>query len=335
MLKRFKSIFLCTLLFSGSLFANFGPGFDGECSNSCCSSWKIDAEFLYFLPTFDDTYFVLRSPVTTGFPNGERLNNDFDFRPGFRVGAAYEMCGCCDGELQAYYTRLSSNRTRTVTGSFLWATVGRAAFTSNFENYTGSASSDLDFLYQRVDGLYSHRLWCNNCVRFEGSFGLEYTHIRLTEQYEFINGGVVGLVDQRTKTCGIGPQFGFNFDYLICQTSCWCPGALSVAACSSGSLIASRNQLYNRNTLTGVPILDVSDERTWRIIPALHARIGLNYAACFSCFGASIELGYEFTSYLRAISRSTFPDDVGDSLCLTNYYNFDVQGLYVALNVSF
>lgn len=356
MLKHCKLFCFATLLFAGSLFANCGPcggqvydgnccpgvsdcgpGFGGECCNFGWFNgrWQFDIEFLYFLPSFDDTYFVI-DDTNGGTLSGTRKNNDFDFTPGFRIGAALSLCGCCDGEIEAFYTRLSHNNSLTISGPNLWATVGSPALTNAFESYSGNASSTLDFLYQRVDALYGHQLWCNNCADLNGMFGLEWGYIRFREQYQFLtDGGSFAQINRSTKNWGIGPQFAMKYDYLICETSCFCPGALSLAATSSASLLVSRSTNNTTDILNGASLNDVQDEKTWRIIPALHARVGLNYATFFSCFGACVEVGYEFNSYLRGITRQLFTDDVGTGLGFTNYYNFDVHGLYVAVDINF
>lgn len=172
--NMFKHLQYCALALvtcTGSLAANFyDQGYSNDCyeqpprwlNNDCCYgqnnySWKIGADFLYLKPSVDDTYFVIGSPVTTAFPNGTRYHNDFEFTPAFRVFGGFSFCDC-NKEIVLSYTRLSQTQQRTITGDFLWATIGRADLVSAFENYTGSASSDLDLLYQRIDALYSQQV---------------------------------------------------------------------------------------------------------------------------------------------------------------------------------
>lgn len=338
MRKRLGMFFLATALLSSSAYASFSNECCEEYCDSYCNRWKLGAEFLYFLPTFDDTYFVLESPDDrTDKRTGTRRNNDFNFRPGFRVGGALELCNCSQGEFQVFYTHLRCSHKKTVRGDFLWATIGSTAFAGDFEEYTGTASSNLNFLYQRVDGLYSHPFWCNNNYKINGFFGLEYANLRLKEHYEFAEeGSTPGIIRQNARTWGIGPELGFNFDYLICRTPRFCCGALSLVANSSASLLASKTRTSDFNSIaTGDIVTDVTDQTTWRVVPALHARIGLNYAACFSRFTTNFEIGYEFNSYIRGLTRLAFPDDVAPAITYTHYYNFDMQGLYVGLNVEF
>lgn len=326
-----KKLYLSALLMTaaaGSLAANFA-GTDGN--------FRVTGEYLYLMPSIDDTYFVIDSPETTTFPNGKRKNNDFDFHSGFRVGVGYS----CDdnSELSVSYARLSFNQSKTVTGDFLWATLGRADFTSSFENYTGTASSKHDYTYQRLDALYGQKLFdCSN-FSFGVAFGLEAAELRLTDNFTYVSaaeGGSIGTVHQHSRTRGIGPELGFGLDYLLYKgDACSCPGSLSFRASTSGSLLAADTKSDANNVLDTATILDVSESKSWRVIPALHARVGLNYDFGFSCLDASLGIGYEFTSYIRGLSRVAYPDDVADGLSYNQYDNFDLQGLYVSGSVRF
>ncbi|MBI3900888.1 MAG: hypothetical protein HY324_01900 [Chlamydiia bacterium] len=319
---------LSVMLGVGTLSASFHPS-PGE--------WALEADFLYSLPSVDDTYFVLNASASTNSPDGKRENNDFNFHPGFRVGLACGLCDCHQ-ELQLYYSRLGCKETKTVSGSFLWATIGSGeVFGGDFNNYTGSASSDLSLLYQRLDAFFTQRAMCCCGMDLYLQGGLECAYMRLQEAIEYLIPATprVGSVNQKSRTWGIGPQLGIEFDYAICQVSCCCPGALSFVAGASGSILASESYEKTLITNTGVSPLNVSSDPTWRLIRAAHARLGLNYATCFSCWGASAEIGYEFNTYSRMLTRLSFPDDVFDGQSFTNYYDFDVQGLYVAFNAAF
>jgi hypothetical protein len=307
------------------------------CSDRFPNNLQVEAEFLYFLPTFDDTYFVIQSllfDLTTN-PTGEFLNNDFDFCPGFRIGAAYSLYGGYGGKIYFDYTRLSDSQTRLVTEGFLWATRGTAEFTSAFIDYTGSALSNLDFLYHRIGASYTNTFWCDRCLEVSGFIGVEYASIRLREHYEYLSELADGIIDESAKTFGIGPQIGGQLYLLLLENVCCIPGSFALAAHASGSLLAGHSLIDVSNNLIGNFFFSISDEHTWRVIPSWHARLGLNYTVCFSCLSASVEVGYEFTSYLRALARFIIPSNLGVAPSYTNYYNFDVQGLYVNLGLSF
>lgn len=325
-MKHFKlCAALAATLCTGTTFAtnHVAPG-----------SWGLDIEYLYMKPTVDDTYFVIKQPSDTNNPIGSRINNDFDFHSGFRVGVAYGFCEC--GELQAYYTRLSAKQTKTVTGENLYITRGSSHFAENFELFEGSATSDLRLLYERVDANYDQLVYDCCGLDIYMNFGLEYAFLRFQEAYIYSGGGSINFGTEHSRTWGVGPQLGFEFDYKLCEFSNTMPGILSLNFLSSGSLLVGEGKSTTINIADEEIFVDVTDRSTTRIIPALHSRVALKYSTCFSnCFGASFEIGYEFNSYLRGMSRINFESSDALGLSTTNYYNFDVQGLFISALVSF
>jgi len=329
MLKFFQLCSIVTVLGFGSLFANSHPA---------PGHLEVSADFIYLKPSVDDSYFVIKSPTGVSLPfflAGERINNDFDFEPGFRVGGAYALCDC-NREFQIYYTRLDSNQHKLVSGEFLYATTGCAACAEQFFNYTGTASSKLDCLYQRVDANYAQQVF--NCCGLDlyVQLGLEYADIHFTETFQYIRTvpetglPTEGTVHHNLKTWGVGPQLGFALDYDLyqCATS-YLPGTLSLNIVSSGSLLVGETKFHltDRN-------LDINNKDTWRVVPALHAKIGLNYETCISCYSTSLEIGYEFNSYFRSLTRVAAPDP-NSVVSYNNFNNFDTQGLYVSAIMRF
>ena len=326
MLKGFRLSAMIMTLGVGSLFAASQPG-PGE--------WKLTGEYVFLKPSFDDTFFVTQSPVSTTNPNGKTWNNDPDFQSGFRVAAEYGLCDCCRS-VQVDYLRVNSKQDKTVSGGFLWATNGRADFTSAFENYNGSAESNLNTLYERIDANLVQQVGCLCDVDVRLTLGLEYAFLRFQEDYTYFapGGPTLGEISQKSQTWGIGPQLGFGLDYCLGQLGCF-QGNWSLNVLSSASILAAESNTRERNTLNGTNLLSVHEQSTWRLIPALHARLGFTYEDC-CCWGDyELSAGYEFSSYLRGTARSIYPDDVADGLRHTNYYNFDLQGLYISAAFKF
>lgn len=326
MFTQLRLYALTTALAMGSLCADSQPGPGGL---------EVSADFLYLMPTFDDTYFVINSPAGSTFPNGSRLNNDFDFKPGFRVGVAGGFGnGCTDFAIT--YTRLSGNQNRSVSGTNLSATIGRADVAGGFDNYAGTAGSQLHLIHHRVDALVGQKVI--NCygVDLSVQFGLEYAFLRLNEANNYeVTGGATAAINQKSRTWGVGPELGFTLNYLLMQDTPACPGTLTFKALSSGSLLTGETETSQNNTLTGATLLDVTDQTTWRLMPAIHARIGFNYNTFLCDMETSLEIGYEFNSYLRGLSRTIYPDDVADGLSKNVYSNFDLQGLYISAGFNF
>lgn len=306
-------------------------------THSCPKAWRISGDFLYLLPTLDDTYFVLTAPTSATVPSGTIRDNAFGFAPGFRAGAEY---ACCDNEraAQAFYSWLSTDQTHTVSGSNLWATVGSPDMASTLEHYTGSAKSHLDLLYQRLDTSFSQQLLNAHgfCVYVQP--GLEWAYLRLNENYTFTNVAAVSTLHERSKILGVGPQLGLGMDYDFYRKASvdgTMTHAISFAGLFSGSIIMGQSQIEYNEVRSGGSSINVSDSKTWRTIPALHARLGLNYTLYTDSVGFALGAGYEFNTYFRGLSRIVFVDDTADGLSINNYDDFDIQGLYVSAGLSF
>lgn len=327
-----------------SLMAILSIGTLSAISHPAPGGFGVTAEYLYFMPTFDDTYFVISSDTVNGNgPLGERLNNDFDFKSGYRIGAAYAFC-TCERQVEVIYTHLNASQNRTVGGLRLWPTLGSPTMLSSLAAaapYAGTATSNLSAKYNRVDALFSQGVFdCNSCqldVRL--LCGVEYAYLQLDENYSFDPTGDPFDVVRTSHTWGVGPEIGFEMDYSLWRCDRCLPGVLSLVVRSTGSLLSgnTKTTASDIRTLAGVTTIfdDVNDEAGWRVIPVLHARVGLEYDMCFCGQETSLEIGYEFSSYLRGFARTTVPDDVATSDLLTNYNSYDLQGLYVSASVSF
>lgn len=326
MIKHFRTLAAMLALCAAPLAAHNHPS---------AGHWGVFAEFLYITPSVDDTYFVLNSPITTDFPNGVRENNDAKYHPGVRVGAIYAGCEC-DTQFKVSYARLGMSEDKVVAGDFLWATMGRAELTSAFEDYTGVASSDLEYVYNRGDVLVQQKIL--DCCGLDAYivWGIEYADFRLNEDYFYDDGVTLGEVHQRSKSYGVGPQLGFDLDYAIWDSECFCNAILGLTVSSTGSLLVAKTDTMNQNTLTGSGyILDVVDKDTWRVIPAFHMNAGVNLDFSMLCLDFSVELGYEVNTYIRGLTRTSFSDDVADGFVTTTYYNYDIHGPYFSGSITF
>ncbi len=320
----FRLFLLTYLLLLGSAFAN-------------ASRWQIQAEFLYLQPSVEDTFFVLDAPRGSGSPIGTRINNDIDFHPGFRVEGIYRFRHG-DRELHASYTRLHAEQSKLISGQFLWATMGSVDFIrSFFNNYPGSAFSDLDILYQRADGFFCQKIACSRRLELNLRGGFEYAYIRFREHYLYVRTDFFAEGDLKLNTSsnGIGPQAGLEIDYAVCSLPFRFPNSLSFKAYASGSILTTRTREGAAGLIQNLPRYSTDDEATWRLISAVHARLGLNYELFFSRWSALLEIGYEYDSYYRAITRLSFVDNPADALCYTDYYNLDMQGFYVSAGIRF
>ena len=323
---------LLSVLFVGSLIAANHP---------CPNHWQESIEFLYLLPTVDDTYYVLQSSESLDYPNGTRENNSFSFEPGYRVGVEYSFCDP-QREFRAFYTYLSTTQTNSVAGQHLWTTLGSPAFGDLFEDYVGWASASSNLFYQRLEFSYAQRILDATGLYFYIEPGIELAYVRLTQSYTYRESGIyVGMLEERSKIEGVGPQLGLElgYDFYTIAPPCGTTHTFSTTGLFAGAILSSWSQAGNSSTLTGSgTVLDTEDRAVWRVIPALHAQAGLNYAAHFRTAGVALGLGYEFSTYIRGVSKALFSDKTtmaGDAVSSLSYDNFDLQGLYISGAVTF
>ncbi len=307
----------------------------------------VFAELLFLKPTLDDTYFAVNSPAQGTAqgpgqvaPSGRRVNDDFDFEPAFRIGAGYEFAET-GREVELSYSRLDAEATESVSGNFLWATRGSPDFAFNFGpntgGYAGSASAKIEAQYQQIDA-HVTQPWHVLGLDVGLELGFEWADFRVGEDYVYVDTAfpAVGSVSAASRTWGIGPEVGIGLDYEICEP--WdIPGAFSVRAGSSIGLLLSETHTRAANH-RDLPALHfaVEDDETSRVLTAIHARVGIGYEVPLADrIAATVGVGYQIDTHLRGLTRMEFVDDVGRGLVSTDYYDFDLQGVYLSFGVVF
>ncbi len=310
-------------------------------SSPCPDHWRISGDFLYLMPTLDDTYYVLQaSTVVSSVPvNAKRLDNDFHFHPGFRAGLEYAWCDT-NRELQIFYSWLSPEQSRTVSGEHLYLTVGIPGAVDDLVNYTGTAKSTLDLLYQRLDINISQKFFEMKGLSLYAQPGVELAYLRLDEDYVYASASTTVSFSEKSKVLGLGPQMGLAMDYNFYHSALTDSVVYTFSftgSFSAGILVMEQAQRTTQSAESTVPgiVLMGKDEKGWRMVPALHAKAGLEYTARGSSVGFSLGAGYEFNNYIRGLSRVIYPSSTAVTLSETNYYDFDTQGLYVSAAFSF
>ena len=306
----------------------------------CPDAWRLSMDFLYLLPTVDDTYFAISSPIVGNFTLlGTRSNNDFGFNPGFRVGAEYAFCET-RRDIQVFYTYLHAEQTRAISGDNMWATQGSVQFSTPFGDYAGTASSKLKLLYQRWDFNVSQHIIDAHGFNLYVQPGLEYAYFRLQQNYRYNAEALFpGTAYHRSRGWGVGPQLGLGFDSNLYSGSIRSNYSLTHAVTLSGlfssSILTGQGQTKELDIRDGQTTNNIQDAQAWRTIPALHARAGLTYLVHGSRMGASLYMGYELDTYIRGCAKMLFPSSSSASNITTNYYNFDIQGLDISVALTF
>lgn len=302
--------------------------------------WGVTGEYLYLKPSVDDTYFVVNSPSTSTLASGKEINNEFNFSSGYRVGLGYAFCGC-NRELGLFYTQLNANHTRAISGTYLSESVGVEEFTYYEAPYAGTASSKVKSQYQRVDGLLAQTMYQCDGFNFRVILGVEYANLDIHQNLAYVpttTSLYTGTINQKSTTSGAGPEIGVDFDYDLCQVSSCLPNGLSLNVFSTGSLLLCQskskvNMLYT--TTTESYPYDVTQEKTTRIVPALHVRLSLNYDFCVCNKNISIGAGYEFNTYIKGLANTKNAAYYGGGITSTQYNDYSLQGFFASLSCRF
>ncbi|MEI8124512.1 MAG: Lpg1974 family pore-forming outer membrane protein [Parachlamydiaceae bacterium] len=338
-MSKYILAFLCVL--SSSLFATIHPE-PGQ--------WGATGEYLYMKPLVDDSYFVIKSPNTVNIDHdilvGEEKNNEFDFSSGYRVGISYTFCES-DSEIALFYTQLDANHNRTISGDILSPTIGIEEYFFFASHYKGIATSKLGIQYQRADGVFAQRVYQKNNFDLRAIFGIEYAGLNGNENIHYSPNSVIpneftssnSLLKKTSKTWGIGPEVGVDFNYELYRFSDCLPSSLNVNFLSTGSILLSRCKSTSEmvyTVLTGTYNYDVQQEKSTRIIPAFHARLGFNYDFHLCDFEGSIGVGCEFNTYIKALMSTINSSFYGyTGLTNTEYNDFVAQGFFANLSVKF
>ena len=308
-------------------------------------AFRASVGFIYLMPTVDDTYFVTSAPISATYPNGTRENNNFSFAPGFRLGFETALCRN-QRKFDLSYTYLNASQSKSVSGEHLWATRGGFFLDETLTNFLGSASSDSNLLYQQAEIVFSQQALDIYGLYFHLQPGFEGAYLRLNEKFQYIvSGSLSGNVHQKSASWGFGPKLAFQLDYNVFEGSGTCGNtspscmthAVAVvtnfgAALLSGQIKTDTKAIAPSSSTT---YYSVTDKHGWRVIPALHGRVGLNYTVHCATYGGTLEMGYEFDSYIRGVARTEGADGPEAGYCITNFDNFDLQGLYLSAAMLF
>ena len=305
-------------------------GHDAFAARTEPNSFSVESSYLSLAPSLNDTYFASVG-TTSGSPDGTLYTNDPGYKAAFRIGATYTN-GFTGRKLMAFYTQLFDSSIQQFSGSNLWAARGSADLLANFENYTGTATSEIDLKYRRFDVLMSEPVnWGDSDLNF--LYGIEYAHMKWDETETYVR-TVTGTSTSSAKFNGVGPQIGFSLSYRPFARLNPAAGGLSLDTTATGSLLLANSSSSLFDVYHGTSIGRVQTDSTKRIIAALHARVGLGYAFGWDRFSATVKGGYEYNSYINGLQRLGNHDDVADGQYTVKYNNFDLSGFYATFKLK-
>lgn len=180
------------------------------------------------------------------------------------------------------------------------------------------ASSSLTFNYNTVDLTAGHRFQLDNTFDINLYGGLNYTHLsRDMSTYGEGLGNEI-RVSVGSSYNGYGPTFGVDG---YCHPSASSPNFSIVGGLKPTVLYGTMSGYVNTN-VNDVRLSDnIPNEKI--VVPAIGAKLGLNYDLSYRKTDFNFQLGYQATTYFGVTKDSTY----------NNTTNASLQGVY--FNVGF
>lgn len=352
---RRNMVNLLTFALLGASGLASGMSFNPNC-NSCCTScfgggdFVLWADALFFQPSscnFDYAISDCVKGTKTHIPNGKEHGVRPKYHWGYRVGGNYYF-PCSELDAGVYYSHLNCTdrmRTRVVGTDILWPTTTASRFTPEYifsDDHSACAYAEVKHRWNSVDGEVGYTLKeeCRYSIR--GHIGLHWTDIAIIDKVGYkgkfhqkhrLSDRYSGEYCSDVKTWGIGPRFGFDFNYLLGY-------GIGFASHTGFGLLAGET----RQNFEGVNFdekrrrvlsngfhssFGVCSRRRNIVFPEFDTTLGLNYSLnlCrrYECL---FEVGWEFRTYLQAIVHRTYR--VGYTTD-----PFSLQGLYISGLVKF
>lgn len=305
--------------------------------------FAIQGDLLYLSPSYDETYFVIDGSGRDGMgnptPHGKRNNNPVGYNFGFRLEGIYEFCDSCF-DVRLRWTHLYATSTTTVSNLDVTPQLWPIEIIPNQPNvpepFSGTASSHIGIMHQKGECLFDEKAWDLYCCRFFLREGLEWSYIRYHEVIEYkAIAGSQEKIQLHGHTKGIGPQLGI---IALCEPWTifeWYPRNLSFKFMTTASLILANSKAKVRTTDILAANNKITQSSFWKLVPEWALGFGINYSNCFWSHPASIEIGYEMTTYFRGISKLIFVDSAHPGVSFNQYSDFYVHGIYLALSTFF
>lgn len=300
-MKRILSLSLLCMMsvtYAYTPSRNFQEGFD------------IGAEWIYFSPVSESTYYSFSGSTTT--PSSltpvhinHNVNSFDNFNSGYRVFAGYQLCP--SNFITGSYTNFSTRHSAESAVSDAFPALASDLLPPDL--IFSSIGTNQHFCYEAADLIVGMKLLGNYCLDFTGFAGVHYAKLRNTIHLVGIDSTMPATLDYtyNDRFWGVGPEAGLAIEAPIgCGFGLKCTSTLAyIFGRPSAHLDANAT-----STLFGVANSFVTETSTNRGVPYTNLRIAGLYEFClpthwFACLShginGEIELGYEALCYYNAL----------------------------------
>jgi hypothetical protein len=290
--------------------------------------WTLYGDYLYLQGSVPDMYFA---QLTRG-SDVAVVQNKPEFNSAFRWGLDLDMAEFC-GILGVNYMQYRDFLKKSISvgddsgDSLVPLNIFRTSFTGN------SVESTVDLRFENGEIFYRH--YPKNFGKFfmHTQVGMEIAYVRY-KSGDTVTGSGGGTFTQRSQAQGVGPQIGIGGEYEFMQ---WCNRAhrFSLTGSVLGSLLSTEFQISSlQNYDSGGTIFNDHFQGAHSMMPALQARLGVEYASCILCFPIHLVVGFEAHEYFDSVVTQRW-DTSSTLLQNLEFQNFSLQGLYFRAGIHF
>lgn len=329
--KTIAALLACT---TSMVFANSTDCY--LCENKV---WEVGASALYLRPSFGGNGLGYSAFGNYAGADNQKViithngvNNIYNVTPnrawGFQIDGVYHYCINNDVKLDWYHLN------ETVHGSFPFGTL----FSGSIDGFY-AGSLQLETRWDAVNLEFGHEINVLTRELFRLHAGFTYARIKNTFTNHpklFLTSSPYFTSTDTLSYTGFGPRIGVDVNYAVG----W--GFSLYAKTAGGLLIGTAKQSINGyinvvNNIYGVIPFGTNNfisSRNNVIVPELDAKLGVNYEYRLPNADLNLNLGYLWTTYLRAIVAYTGIGIVGSSIGVPTTTHFDLNGVFLTLSVS-
>jgi hypothetical protein len=141
------------------------------------------------------------------------------------------------------------------------------------------------------------------------------------------------FLKEMSETWGVGPALGFNLNYAF-NNRLMIKGEMK-----GGLLLSSAKARFQMDRFESIENASdsflVNPRSLWKVFPFWKTNLSLSTFFLVHGYPLNIEIGYEYLTYPNFINRIQFPGNGSSNRAHNLFSNFDFQGPYVSLMISF
>lgn len=321
------------------------PGYNQCARIDVRCSWDVfaTASFTYWQPVQDNMELgiVSDNTVVTDVINGNVVNMDFDYKPGFKVGLGMNFDhDCWDTFVEYTWFRGSHSNTTTLNAAEapnttlfpMWSAPSSLSF------YSGSQKWKLHM--DLLDWQLGREYYVGTKLTYRPFFAARAAWIRQNLDVDYLNDGAVtpvnDFVNKTSNSWAIGPRAGLYTNWMIGDGfRLYGNGAGDILFTQYTKLNSKETVATNAGVVSS--FYSVKQRKLNTIRTHLDLELGLGWGSYFDCNNWHVDFtaGYGFQVFFDQNMFRHFTDDVADAVSNTPNGNLYMHGLTATARLDF